>query len=93
MKEAMCRQVRSETDSLYVKEKGKSCPTEILETLAKYNAEGRPIWKPMHLQPIYRMNPFVTKDGNGRAGTNAYIEGQSSRCRRGHFRKRLVLAK
>ena len=73
--EAMCRQVRSEKDSLYVKEQGKSCPTEILETLAKYNAEGRPIWKPMHLQPIYRMNPFVTKDGNGRAGTNAYIEG------------------
>lgn len=73
--EAMCRQVRSETDSLYVKEKGKSCPTEILETLATYNAEGRPIWKPMHLQPIYRMNPFVTKEGNGRAGTNAYIEG------------------
>ena len=73
---ALCRQVRSETDSLYVKEKGKSCPTELLETLAKYNAEGRPIWKPMHLQPIYRMNPFVTKDGNGRAGTNAYIEEQ-----------------
>lgn len=76
-KEAMCRQVRSEMDSLYVKEKGKSCPTEILETLAKYNAEGRPIWKPMHMQPIYRMNPFVTKEGNGRAGTNAYIEGET----------------
>ena len=74
-KEAMCKQVRSEKDALYAGEKGKSCPTEILETLAKYNAEGRPIWKPMHLQPIYRMNPFVTKDGNGRAGTNAYIEG------------------
>lgn len=72
--DAMCRQVRSETDSLYIKEKGKSCPTEILETLVKYNAEGRPIWKPMHLQPIYRMNPFITKDGNGKAGTNAYIE-------------------
>ena len=67
--------MRSDKDALYAKEKGKSCPTEILETLAKYNAEGRPIWKPMHLQPIYRMNPFVTKDGNGRAGTNAYIEG------------------
>ena len=76
--EAMCRQVRSETDSLYVKEKGKSCPTEILETLATYNAEGRPIWKPMHLQPIYRMNPFVTKEGNGRAGSNAYIEGHGT---------------
>lgn len=73
--EAMCRQVRSETEALYISEPGKSCPTEILETLAKYNAEGRPIWKPMHMQPIYRMNPFVTREGNGRAATNAYIAG------------------
>ena len=62
--DAMCRQVRSEKDVLYVSEPGKSCPTEILETLAKYNAEGRPIWKPMHLQPIYRLNPFVAVDGD-----------------------------
>lgn len=74
-KDAMCRQVRSESKALYISEPGKSCPTEILETLAKYNAEGRPIWKPMHMQPIYRMNPFVTRDGDGRARTNAYIEG------------------
>ena len=72
---AMCRQVRGERDALYISEKGKSCPTEILETLAKYNAEGRPIWKPMHMQPIYRNNPFITVDGNGRARTNAYIAG------------------
>ena len=74
-KEAMCRQVRSDSEALYVKEKGKTCPTEILEKLAAYNAEGRPIWKPMHAQPMYRMNAFVTKDGNGRASTNAYIAG------------------
>lgn len=73
--DAMCRQVRGEQDALYVSEKGKSCPTEILETLAKYNIEGRPIWKPMHMQPIYRMNGFVVRDGNGRARTNAYIAG------------------
>ena len=73
--DAMCRQVRGEQEALYVSEKGKSCPTEILETLAKYNAEGRPIWKPMHMQPIYRMNGFVTREGNGRAKTNAYING------------------
>ncbi len=71
--EAMCRQVRGDRDALYVSERGKSCPTEILETLAKNNAEGRPIWKPMHLQPIYRMNAFVTRNGNGRARSNAYI--------------------
>lgn len=71
--EAMCRQVRGEQEALYITELGKSCPTEILETLASYNAEGRPIWKPMHMQPIYRMNGFVTGEGNGRAKTNAYI--------------------
>lgn len=76
-KEAMCKQVRSETEAIYISEQGKSCPTEILETLANYNVEGRPIWKPMHMQPIYRMNPFITRNGNGRAKTNAYIEGST----------------
>ncbi len=71
--EAMCRQVRGDKEALYISEPGKSCPTEILETLARNNAEGRPIWKPMHLQPIYRMNAFVTQTGNGRARSNAYI--------------------
>jgi dTDP-4-amino-4,6-dideoxygalactose transaminase len=71
--DAMCKQVRSENESLYIKESGKTCPTEILETLVKYNVEGRPIWKPMHMQPIYRMNPFVTASGNGRGQSNAYI--------------------
>ena len=73
--EAMCKQVRSECEALYIPEAGKTCPTEILETLAKYNAEGRPIWKPMHMQPIYRNNPFIARDGDGRAKTNAYIAG------------------
>ena len=71
--EAMCKQVRSETEALYISEHGKSCPTEILEAIASINAEGRPIWKPMHMQPIYRMKKFVTREGNGRAKTNAYI--------------------
>lgn len=73
--EAMCKQVRGEQDVLYISEPRKSCPTEILEKLAEYNAEGRPIWKPMHMQPIYRMNPFITRNGSGRARTNAYIAG------------------
>ena len=73
-KDAMCKHVRGEKDAAYIPEKGKSCPTQILEELAKYNAEGRPIWKPMHMQPIYRMNPFITEAGNGRARSNAYID-------------------
>ena len=76
-KEAMCKQVRGEQEALYITEKGKTCPTEILEKLAEINAEGRPIWKPMHMQPIFRMNPFVTKVGNGRAKTNAYIKEET----------------
>lgn len=72
-RDAMCQQVRGEKDVLYVSEHGKSCPTEILEVLAAFNVEGRPVWKPMHMQPIYRMNGFITVDGNGRARSNAYI--------------------
>jgi len=69
---AMCRQVRGERESLYRSEPGKSCPEEILAALAAFNAEGRPIWKPMHMQPVYRMNPFVTAGGDGRV---AHIAG------------------
>lgn len=75
-KDAMCKQVRSEQEALYISETGKSCPTEILEAIASINAEGRPIWKPMHMQPIFRNNPFVTRNGNGRANTNAYIQNE-----------------
>ena len=90
-KKAMCKQVRGEKDSCYVSEKGKTCPTEILETLAKYNAEGRPIWKPMHMQPIYRENPFITVNGNGRATSNAYIEGEVSDIGEDIFERGLCL--
>ena len=74
-KDAMCKQVRDDTQALYIPEHGKSCPTEILEAIASICAEGRPTWKPMHMQPIYRMNSFITVNGEGRAATNAYIAG------------------
>lgn len=74
-KEAMCQQVRGETDVCFVPEHGKTCPTEILNAIVGINAEGRPIWKPMHMQPMYRMHEFVTVDGSGRCRTNAYIAG------------------
>lgn len=74
--ESMCQTVRGENDALYISEPGKTCPTEILEAMAAFNAEGRPIWKPMHMQPMYRMHGFVTRNGNGRARSNAYIAQQ-----------------
>lgn len=73
-KDAMCQQVRGEQDALYISEPGKSCPTEILDAIAAFNAEGRPVWKPMHMQPVYRMHGFVTARGSGRARSNAYID-------------------
>lgn len=71
----MCKQVRGECDVLYIPEEGKSCPTEILETISSINAEGRPIWKPMHMQPMYRMHECVGREESMRAKTNAYIAG------------------
>lgn len=73
--EAMCKQVRGETEALYVPERGKTCPTEILEAISSINAEGRPIWKPMHMQPMYRMHEVVGREGTLRCRTNAYIAG------------------
>ena len=89
--DAMCQTVRGEHEAMYISESGKSCPTEILDALARFNAEGRPIWKPMHMQPIYRTNPFVTVEGNGRGRTNAYISGSSVDVGADIFRRGLCL--
>ena len=76
-KNAMCKQVRDDSMAIYQPEHGKSCPTEILDALSSIKAEGRPIWKPMHMQPMYRCNAFITVNGSGRASTNAYIPGSA----------------
>jgi len=76
-KDAMCKQVRDDCTAIYQLEHGKSCPTEILDAIGGINAEGRPIWKPMHMQPMYRMNSFITVAGEGRARTNAYTASRA----------------
>lgn len=73
-KEAMCATARDSRHAVYETEKGKSCPTEILDALSSFNAEGRPIWKPMHLQPMYRSNDFITVNGISRGNSDAYID-------------------
>jgi len=72
-KDAMCKQARSDRHARYISEPGKSCPSEIYEQLMTHNAQCRPIWKPMHLQPLYRMNPFITAEGDGRVQSDADI--------------------
>lgn len=89
--EAMCKMVRGDTETLYHSEEGKSCPDEICEVLSFMNVESRPIWKPMHLQPVYRNHPFVTKYGNGRAQSNAYIKEKVVDSGQDIFRRGLCL--
>lgn len=71
--DAMCEQKRGDLTVTYKKEKGKTCPTEILETLCAFNAEGRPLWKPMHMQPIFAGNDFVSCGGS--VGTDLFERG------------------
>ena len=89
--EGMCESVRGEQDYLFISEHGKSCPQEILDALTSFNAEGRPIWKPMHMQPMYRMNPFITVSGSGRGQSNAYINGSGIDVGADIFRRGLCL--
>ena len=60
---AMAPHTRGETDEQWTHVRGKSSPGEILAALAAFRAEGRPIWKPMHMQPIYRDHSFVSVKG------------------------------
>ena len=89
--DAMAPHVRGEQDELWQHEPGKSSPGEILAAIAAFNAEGRPIWKPMHMQPIYRVAPFITAEGNGRARSNAYIAGTGVDVGADIFRRGLCL--
>lgn len=90
-KDAMAAHIRSDREELWLSEHGKSSPGEILAALGAFNAEGRPIWKPMHMQPIYRTHAFVTADGNGRGRSNAYIAGDGADVGADIFRRGLCL--
>lgn len=70
--DAMCETERSDCSAMYTITNGKSCPTEILEALNNFNAEGRPIWKPMHLQSLYKKNGFVTIGKEGIKASGIY---------------------
>lgn len=49
-------------------ETGKVTPENVRQTLEEKNVESRPIWKPMHLQPVYRARDFVSVDGRDVGG-------------------------
>lgn len=89
--DAMAPMVRGEQDYLYKSEPGKSSPQEILDAVASFGAEGRPIWKPLHMQPIYRTNAFVTIEGSGRGRSKVYIAGDGVDVGADIFRRGLCL--
>ena len=73
--DAMCPQVLTDREATYEKQPGKSCPTEILEKIAALNAEGRPIWKPMHLQPVHKSCAFVPAEPDKDVGLDIFERG------------------
>lgn len=89
--DAMAPHVRGEQDELWKSERGKSSPGEILAAIAAFGAEGRPVWKPMHMQPIYRTHAFITTEGNGRGRSNAYIKGSGVDVGADLFRRGICL--
>lgn len=40
----------------------KITPCEIIEKLNEHNIETRPLWKPMHMQPVFKDNDFITAE-------------------------------
>ena len=74
-KDTMSKQTRGDLKATFEKEAGKTCPTEVLELLLKYNAEGRPIWKPMHMQPIFKENDFIQVDEAIDVGADIFERG------------------
>lgn len=82
--EAMCPTNRNrimeyengmETDVTYEHVPGKTCPDEIREFLAKYNVESRPIWKPMHMQPVFQSCRFVAAEDDMDVGADIFERG------------------
>jgi Predicted pyridoxal phosphate-dependent enzyme apparently involved in regulation of cell wall biogenesis len=49
---------------LLLEESCKITPLQVIRTLAEENIECRPIWFPMHLQPLYKGYEFISAEGN-----------------------------
>ena len=44
---------------IILKENSKVKPLDIMEALEKENIESRPVWKPMHMQPVFKVYDFI----------------------------------
>lgn len=71
---SLCAITRSDQSYTYRNEHGRTCPMEVLEALEAFSAEGRPVWKPMHLQPMYCNHEFISVDGGSRMFGGCYSQ-------------------
>lgn len=53
---------------LTIKEGSRVRPLDIMEALERENIESRPVWKPMHLQPVFRGYLCMTEEGLKKSG-------------------------
>lgn len=61
--------------TLILEKNSKVTPLMIIEALEKENIESRPIWKPMHLQPVFEKYDFVTVSSEGSVAENIFNMG------------------
>lgn len=50
-------------------------PDMVMDALAEENIESRPIWKPMHLQPVFEKEDFITMQECGSVGERIFNTG------------------
>ena len=58
-----------------IKQESKVSSIDIMLALEKENIESRPIWKPMHLQPVFSEYDFVTVEEVGSVGEDIFNRG------------------
>lgn len=49
---------------MIIKEGCPVTPDDVMDALAEHNIESRPVWKPMHLQPVFEECDFITAEGS-----------------------------
>lgn len=58
-----------------IKEGSKVTPLDVICALEKENIESRPVWKPMHLQPVFEGYDFITTEESGSVGEDIFNRG------------------
>ena len=51
--------------TITLKQNSKVTHLDIIEALEKENIESRPVWKPMHMQPVFETYDFISSNENG----------------------------